>query len=45
MGLLTELGQRDAAEIGLELYQFAGELYPICRSITGDGIWRTLALV
>ena len=45
MGLLKELDQRDAAEIGQELYQFAGELYPICRSITGDGIRRTLALI
>jgi aminopeptidase-like protein len=45
MGLLEELDQRDAAEIGQELYQFAGELYPICRSITGDGIRRTLALI
>jgi aminopeptidase-like protein len=45
MGLLRELDQRDAAEIGQELYQFAAELYPICRSITGDGVRRTLALI
>ena len=45
MGLLKELDQRGAAEIGQELYQFAGELYPICRSITGDGVRRTLALI
>ena len=45
MGLLKELDQRDAAEIGQELHQFAGELYPICRSITGDGVRRTLALI
>ena len=31
--------------MGQELYQFAGELYPICRSITGDGVRRTLALI
>ena len=32
-------------EIGRELHRFAAELYPICRSITGDGIRRTLALI
>jgi aminopeptidase-like protein len=45
MGLLCELDQRDAAEIGQELYQFAAELYPICRSITGNGVRRTLTLI
>jgi len=45
MDLLEELSQRDAAEIGQGLYQFAGELYPICRSITGDGVRQTLALI
>jgi aminopeptidase-like protein len=45
MGLLEELGQGDAAKMGEELYKFAGELYPICRSITGDGLRRTLALI
>jgi aminopeptidase-like protein len=45
MSLLRELDQRDAATIGLELQRFAADLYPICRSITGDGIRRTLALI
>lgn len=45
MGLLKELDQRDPAETGQELHRFAAELYPICRSITGDGIRRTLALI
>ncbi len=27
------------------MYQFVAELYPICRSITGDGVRRTLELV
>lgn len=45
MSLLKELDQKDTAEIGQELHGFASELYPICRSITGDGIRRTLALI
>jgi aminopeptidase-like protein len=45
MRLLKELGQRSGAEIGQELHDFAAELYPICRSITGDGIRRTLELI
>ena len=45
MGLLKQLDQREAAEIGQELHQFAGQLYPICRSITGDGVRQTLALI
>jgi aminopeptidase-like protein len=45
MHLLKELDQKNALEIGEELHSFAAELYPICRSITGDGIRRTLALI
>ncbi len=45
MDLLNELGRRGAASLGEELHRFAAELYPICRSITGDGIRRTLALI
>lgn len=32
----------DPAAAGTDLHQFASELYPICRSITGDGIRATL---
>jgi aminopeptidase-like protein len=45
MRLLSELDRKDTAEIGQELHRFAAELYPICRSITGDGIRRTLAMI
>jgi aminopeptidase-like protein len=34
-----------AAAAGLEMHRFISELYPICRSITGDGLRQTLALV
>src|SRR6185369_1491847 len=45
MHLLNELKTRGSAEIGNELHSFAAELFPICRSITGEGIRRTLALI
>jgi len=45
MSLVKELDQRHLASIGEELHRFARELYPICRSISGDGIRRTLAMI
>jgi aminopeptidase-like protein len=42
MSLLKDLDQTSPGEIGQRLHRFAQELYPICRSITGDGIRRTL---
>ena len=45
MQLVKELDRRDVSEIGQELHRFATELYPVCRSITGDGIRKTLALI
>jgi aminopeptidase-like protein len=42
MSLLKELDRANLAEIGRELHGFATDLYPICRSITGDGIRQTL---
>lgn len=45
MGLLKEFDRKDSAAAGRELHAFAEELYPICRSITGDGMRRTLASI
>jgi aminopeptidase-like protein len=45
MGLMKELDGRNLEDIGHELHGFAAELYPICRSITGDGIRKTLAII
>ena len=43
--MLKEFECRDAAETGRDLHAFAASLYPICRSITGDGIRKTLAMI
>ena len=45
MGLLTDFDQKDREALGAELHSFARELYPICRSITGDGLRHTLAMI
>lgn len=45
MNLLRKLEALDQARLGQELHSFAAELFPICRSITGDGIRKTLAKI
>jgi aminopeptidase-like protein len=45
MGLLKEFDQKELEKIGQDLHSFAAELYPICRSITGDGIRQTLTRI
>ena len=43
---LTSFGKTfDAEAFGRELYQLMGELYPICRSITGNGLRATLQII
>jgi aminopeptidase-like protein len=46
-GLLEvkESHAEDEVLVGEQLHSFAAELYPICRSITGDGIRQTLDLI
>jgi aminopeptidase-like protein len=39
----TLIGQLDDAGIGHEIFALAAEIYPICRSITGDGVRKTLS--
>jgi len=43
--LVRQTDRMDRIGIGNELHRFAAELYPICRSITGAGIRRTLASI
>ena len=40
-----ELAQPVATERGQAMHQWMAELYPICRSITGDGLRETLGLI
>ena len=35
----------DGADVGHALHAFASQLYPICRSITGNGVRQTLDLI
>jgi len=40
---ILELQARiDPADLGCQMFALAGELYPICRSITGDGLRQTM---
>ncbi len=43
--VLNELGTSRLEHQGAELHEFAAALYPICRSITGDGVRATLAMI
>jgi len=45
MSFLSEFEQNDLAVIGRELHAFAADLYPICRSISGQGIRQTLEYI
>ena len=44
-GLVQELQDSDRDQLGAQMYSFACELYPICRSITGAGIRETLTRI
>ena len=45
MSPLGKAAQENRTEVGAELHQFARELFPICRSITGNGIRQTLGMI
>jgi len=45
MNPLNEFGQEERIKVGEEMYDFAAQLFPICRSITGNGIRQTFKLI
>ena len=45
MTFLGKSTSENHAQVGVELHHFACELFPICRSITGNGIRQTLAMI
>ena len=45
MSPVGKTAQENRSEVGAELYQFVRELFPICRSITGNGIRQTLDMI
>jgi aminopeptidase-like protein len=45
MSSFGKIDQHTQTQIGAELHRFASELFPICRSITGNGIRQTLSLI
>lgn len=45
MSLLSQFDTTSVAAVGEELHRLATDLYPICRSITGDGLRSTLAIL
>ena len=45
MRSLRRFDETTLEDLGRELHRFSSELYPICRSITGEGIRRTVAMI
>lgn len=45
MSILTVNQDLDLEDIGRQMHQLMAELYPICRSITGDGFRQTLGFL
>lgn len=45
MNTLPEEDMQKDSDIGREMHAFIGRMYPICRSITGNGFRETLSLI
>ena len=43
--MLIDLESCDFQQYGVEMYHLISQLYPICRSITGDGVRKTLHIL
>ncbi len=44
-GAIVNASAGGAARVGREMHELVAKLYPLCRSITGDGVRRTLELL
>jgi aminopeptidase-like protein len=42
---VTKAAEGTAADVGAELHELVARLFPICRSITGEGVRQTLAIL
>ncbi|WNM58145.1 DUF4910 domain-containing protein [Candidatus Nitrospira allomarina] len=42
---MREISDKTAIQLGKEMHRLIADLYPICRSITGDGVRETLRLI
>jgi len=45
MNIWNHLDQSEYEKYGLDMHRFASEVYPLCRSITGDGVRKTLKCI
>jgi aminopeptidase-like protein len=45
MNLQKQLDEKDLASVGRDMHGFAAKMFPICRSITGNGIRQTLEMI
>jgi aminopeptidase-like protein len=45
MNVALDLEQRAVSSTAECIYRLAEDLYPICRSITGDGVRKTLSAI
>ncbi|MBW4470411.1 MAG: DUF4910 domain-containing protein [Stenomitos rutilans HA7619-LM2] len=43
--MFIDLSASDTGQVGLEMYHLISELYPICRSITGNGVRKSLHIL
>lgn len=43
--MALDLEKQNTEQLGLEMRQLISDLYPICRSITGDGVRKTLHIL
>jgi len=41
----TQFSASDGDAVGQRIYELIAELYPICRSLTGDGVRQTLSII